>query len=164
MKHLIGTTRNDIPVHVDLIRSQAAAHIARQPYLLGLVREALGKVTAHGATANLEHDMGRAIGYDFVVQTTDADSIYYAQLVRDTLYTRFTKNGKPAPTQYLTMVLRRAKDNTYDLYDTWIGRISPPRPGSANETDESRPYWANHAFVLDHQSLQLRTITKVCPY
>lgn len=164
MKHPVGRTRNGIPVYVDLIRSQAAAHISQRPSLLGLVEKALSEITANDSEIRIEYDMGRAIGYNFVVKTTTEDSIMYAQVLRDNTYTRFIKNGKPLPTQYLTILLQRDDDNAYELHDTWIGRIRPPRPGSDNETTASKSYWANHAFVLDNQSLQARTVTKVCPY
>lgn len=164
MKHTVALTRNGIPVYVDLVRSQAAIHIARQPRLLGLVKEALEKISARTREISIEQDMGRTIGYNFVVETTDKDTVLYAQCVRDTTYTRFVKNGKPKLTRFLTIVLRHDEDGNYELHDTWIGRLSPPRPGSTQETEGSKEYWANHAFVLDGQPLQLSTVTKVCPY
>jgi len=164
MRHPVAHTRNGIPVYVDLIRSKAAAHIARQPRLLGLVKEALNKVTARGERVRIEQDMGRAIGYNFVVKTTEKDTVLYAQCVRDTIYTRFVKNGKPTPTKFLVLILYYDQNGGYELHDTWIGRLSPPRPGSDEETDQSKQYWAEHAYVLDGQSLQINTVTKVCPY
>ena len=64
MKHPIGQTANSTPVYVDLTRSQAAVHIAQQPQLPGLVKEALAKLTATGPTISVEHDMGRNIGLE----------------------------------------------------------------------------------------------------
>ncbi len=164
MKHPIGQTANGTPVYVDLTRSQAAAHIAQQPYLPGLIKEALAKLSATGPVVSIEQDMGRNIGYNFVVETTDKDTVLYARLLRDEVYTRFVKNGKPAQTSYLTIILELDSDNEYELVDTWIGRINPPRPGSTHETVKSKPYWAKHAFVFDNQSVQSSTITKKCPY
>lgn len=164
MKHPIGQSRNGIAVHVDLIQSQAAKHIAQQPHLLNLIAEALQQTTLHGDEAVIERDMGRAVGYNFVVKTTASDTVFYAQVLRDDTYTRFVKNGKPLSTQYMSMVLRRDKDAGYELVDAWIGRLSPPRPGTADETDESKPFWESHAIILGNESLQLRTVTKVCPY
>ncbi|HEX3568437.1 MAG TPA: hypothetical protein VHT70_02040 [Candidatus Saccharimonadales bacterium] len=164
MKHTIGQTRNGMQVQVDLIGSQAARHIAQQPRLLMLAKEVLEKIAAKGATVNVECDMGRPIGYSFLVATKDTDTILYARLLKDEIYTRFVKNGKPFSTPYLTVSLTQDKDNNYELSDIWIGRLTPPRPGSVNETTESRSYWLEHAFVLDNQPLQLRTVTKTCPY
>jgi hypothetical protein len=164
VKHPIGQTRNGIAVHVDLVRSEAAKNIAQQPHLLNLVAEALQQTTVSNPNAKIEHDMGRVIGYNFVLKTTGSDSVFYAQLLRDETYTRFVKNGKPLPTQCLSMVLKRNQDGECELINAWIGPLSPPRPGTADEIAESKPYWAEHAVLLSNESLQLRSITKVCPY
>lgn len=164
MKHPIGHTSNGTPVYVDLIHSDAAAHIAQQPHLLGLVKEVLRKTALHDSEINIEHDMGRTIGYDFVVSTTDNDVVFYARPLQDSIYARFVKNGKPVSAQHLALTLRRDEEGSYELLDTWVGHLSPPRPGSVRETTESKPYWAKHAFVLDNQPIQSRTLTKVCPY
>ncbi|HSX32282.1 MAG TPA: hypothetical protein VLF43_03405 [Candidatus Saccharimonadales bacterium] len=164
MKHSIGHTRNGIPVYVELISSMAGRHIAQQPSLLGLIKEALRDTKASGAKLNVECDMGRPVGYNYVVETTEKDTIVYACLMHDDVYTRFVKNGKPLATQYLTMTLYRDTHGHYELKDAWVGRNTPPRPGTPNESAESKPYWENHAFVLDNQAVQTRTVTKVCPY
>lgn len=164
MKHRIGKTRNDVPVYVDLIDSDAAKHIAQQPHLLGLVEEVIRGTTLSDSEVSFEVDMARPIGYDFVVNTTDKDTVFYAQLLRDSVFTRFVKNGKPAPTQHLALILRCDDEGDYELLDTWIGHIRPPLPGSANENPSSKSYWATHALVLDNQPIQSRTLTKECPY
>jgi len=165
MKHPLGHSRNDVAVQVDLIHSEAAKRIAHQPHLLGLAGEVLQKVALRGPKVVIEHDTGRTIGYSFVVPTADTDTIFYAQLLHDKTYTRFVKNGKPFSTQYLTLILHRNEnDSAYELADIWIGRLSPPRPGSLDETAESKPYWAEHAYILGDQSLQVQTVTKICPY
>lgn len=164
MKHPVGQTRNGIAVHVDLIQSQAAKHISQQPHLLNLISEALQGTTVHGANPVIERDMGRPIGYNFVVETSGTDTVFYAQVLRDDTYTRFIKNGKPLATQYLSMLLKKNEAGEYDLIDAWIGRLSPPRPGTTGENAESKPFWESHAIILGNESLQLRTVTKVCPY
>lgn len=167
MSHLIGKTRNDIAVYVDLIGSDAAKHIAQRPHLMKLAAEVLKTMSPRGATASIEYDMGRPIGYDFVVATpADAgDAVFYAQIAKDTTYTRFIKNQKPKATQSLSVMLERNPENaSYNLLDVWIGHLSPPRPGSDEENTDSKPYWAEHACIFDNQPLQLRTLTKDCPY
>lgn len=164
MKHPIGYAQNGSFVYVDLIQSAAAVHIARQPQLLSLVQEMLRKTRLREAQIMLEYDMERTVGYDFVVGTTDTDTIFYAKPLRDDVYARYVKNGKPTPSQHLALVLQRDDQGDYELVDTWVGHISPPRPGSPNETAESKSYWSTHAFVPDSQLIQLRTHTKECPY
>jgi hypothetical protein len=164
MKHAIAQTRNGAEVYVNLVRSPAAAHIAAQPYLLGLVKEALAPSSLKANIVSIEQDMGRDIGYDFVAETKDGDAVFYAQLVHQETFTRFVKNTKPRATHYLTMVLKRDDEGQYELDDTWVGRLSPPLPGSYNETQDSKSYWSTHAYIFDRQPLQLRTVTRVCPY
>ena len=164
--HFISYTRNNVPVFIDLIRSNAAKQVAQQPYLLTLTTEVLKSITLDGRTAmSIEHDMGRPIGYDFVVATPTNDGIFYARLLRDDAYTRFIKNGKPLSTRYLTIILSIDPVGTqYNIENVWIGRLTPPRPGSAKETAKSKPYWDKHAYVFENQPIQSSTLTKTCPY
>ena len=164
MKHIIGQTNNDITLYVDLISSQAGVKIARQPYLLGLLRELIQRTKITGKELQFDQDMGRPVGLESIVETSDGDSIIYAQKLKDPTYTRFVKNAKPKPTQYVTIIVQKDDDGSYELLDTWIGRLTPPRPGSNYENAESRPYWESHAYVLDGEPVQSKSITKVCPY
>ncbi len=164
MKHLVGTSRNEATIYVDLIQSETARHIARWPYLLGLAREVLQQTALKGNDVTIARDMGRSVGYEFIVPTTDVSKVFYAKVVREDVYTRFVRERKPTSTQILTMSLKRREPGVYELIGVWAGRVGPPRPGSINETAESRPFWANHAYLLDKESLQSQTITKDCPY
>ena len=164
MKHLIGESQNGIPIYVQLIGSQAGESIARQPQLLSLAKEMFAKVMLRGTKINLEYDMDRPVGYDFVVETSAKDTILYGRLLKDDVYTRFVKNGQPQPTNYITVTLLQSSNDNYELSDIWLGRLMPPRPGSENETADSKSYWSSHALILDNQRLQLQTMTKTCPY
>jgi hypothetical protein len=164
VKHLVGKTCNGIHVYTQLIGSKAGEHIARQPQLLSLAKEVLETATLHGQKTNIEYDLKRPIGYSLTVETTDKDTIFYGRLVKDDIYTRFVKNGKPLPTSYLTVTLTKGSDSNYELSDIWIGQLTPPRPGSINEIAESKSYWSNHALIMNGQPLQLQTLTKTCPY
>ena len=164
MKHVIGKTNNGVTVYVDLISSQAANQISRQPYLLGLLKDLVKRTVITGKELQFDQDMGHVVGHESIVETSDADTIIYAQKLKDKTYTRFVKNGKPKPTQYITLILDKDSDDEYQLVDTWIGRLSPPRPGSLHENSDSKVYWAAHAYVLDGEPVQSKSITKVCPY
>lgn len=164
MRHVAGYTKNELVVYVDLINSQAAPHIAAQPHLLGLAKEALGQVKARGERLKLEHDTGRPIGFENVVEVPADEKVLYARLMNDDLYSRFTRKGEPKRTSYISFTLRREGAGSYVLADAWIGRLKPPRPGSPNETPASREYWSNHAFLLDTQLMQKHSRTEVCPY
>lgn len=164
MKHLVGHTKNNALVHVDLILSPAARHIANHPHLLNVIKEALLHTNIKGAEYRLEYDLARVIGYENVVQTSTTDKIMYARLIRDPVYSRFTKKGEPKHSTYISILLELQDDDSYDITDAWIGRLRPPRPGSSNEQEASKEYWENHAFLLDSQVLQPRTSTTTCPY
>lgn len=164
MHHLIGNSRNGANVYVNLIQSDIAKQISWQPHLLGLVREVLEKTSLKGPGVVVERDMGRPIGYSFVVATTDANKVFYAKLLRESVYTRFVRDVQPASTQFLTLALSRNPDGSYALNSITVGKAVPPRPGSPDETELSRPYWAEHAYVFDKQSVQTQSLTKECPY
>ncbi|HEV7454100.1 MAG TPA: hypothetical protein VGO07_02470 [Candidatus Saccharimonadales bacterium] len=164
MTHPIVSTPKGEHVYVDLVKSNAAANIALKPHLLTLVRQVLKQIQPEGDNVRMEQDMGHNVGYTSIVKTTDADTIIYAQLPYDPIYTRFVKNSKPPQTKYVSIILKRDDGGNYELQNAWIGKLNPPRPGTEGETAESRPYWAEHAFVYDGQQVQPRSVTKTCPY
>jgi hypothetical protein len=166
MKHPVATTRNGKIVYVDLVNSAAAITIAQQPHLATLVKEVLQQTKVSTPTMCIEQDMRRPIGYDNVVETSDDANVFYAKLLRDPHYTRLIKNGKPLATNYLSIMLEEKadKEGDYQLKDVWIGKNRPARPECDNETADSRDFWAHHAFVLEGQQVQPRTLTRTCPY
>jgi len=164
MMHLIGMTRNNIEVHVDLVNSRAAKQIAQRPHLLTLASEAIGVLDIKKTHMITTHDMGRTVGYDFVVEVTDAESVFYAQLVKELIFTPFTKKGKPASTRLLTMILGYDEHDGYFLDDLWPGAFRPPVPGDTMETKSSKDYWSTHAYVFEDQHVKASSITRECPY
>lgn len=164
MRHSVGQTQNGLQVYAHLTGSKVGKSVSRQPRLLTLAQEMLTSVKLRGPEICVEYDMRRQIGYDFIISTTDTDTVFYARLTGDTIYTRFVKNGEPSPSSYLTLILLQDSDKNYELSDVWIGHPNPPRPGSVDETAESKPYWSNHAIILGDQSLQSQSLTKTCPY
>lgn len=151
-------------VYAQLISSYTGQLIARQPQLLTLAQEMLASVTVYEPKISIEHNMGRVVGYSFTIATNEKDAVFYGQILKDTIYTRFVKNGKPVPTNYLTVSLHKERETVYELSDIWIGRLIPARPGTDKETAQSKSYWSNHAVILDGQRIQQHTITKTCPY
>lgn len=164
MMHTICTTKNGRRVSVDLVSSQAAAQISRRPHFLTYVSEALSKATLGVARQAVTHDLGRTIGYDFVVETHDSEAVFYAQITKETIYTPFTKKGEPAATSLLTMVLTYSEADGYILEDLWPGSFRPPRPGDTAATNESQEYWRSHAYIFEDQHLRASSITRECPY
>lgn len=159
----IATTRNGYEVFVDTVGSHAATHLADDSDLLGLVVELLSRTDIHGENVAFEKNMGRVIGEMDLVETDDTDEIIYAKRVNRENYTRFVRNRERAPTQYLTIILKK-HDDGYELWSAWIGRLVPPFPGDEHERPESKDFWASHALVWGKQSTRKETITDIQPW
>lgn len=163
MQHPVAHEQNGVLIFVDLIRSPAAKRIAEQPQLLRFAQEILRGQQLAGTMLTLECNLQRQVGTSQIIATAANDTIFYARLTKDDLYTRFVKTNKPQPTQVVTMRLQK-HDAGYELHDIWFGLPYPPRPGSSDETAESEEFWQSHAFVYESQPLQASSITKICPY
>ncbi|MEX1995319.1 MAG: hypothetical protein WD887_00880 [Candidatus Saccharimonadales bacterium] len=163
-KYMIMRSKVGYEVYVNLITSSAGQYLSRQPYIINLIKEVLGDKKLTGAEVAIEHDMGRVIGNTDIVETTEKDTIFYAQPNKKNIFSRFAKNRFPSPSQKLTILLSKDEDGNYELRDTWIGPCSPPFPGDENATAKSKSYWQKHALVQDARAVQSKTITKICPY
>lgn len=151
-------------VYVNLISSSAGHYASRYPQVINLMKEALSSAKLDGPAVTVEKDMGRVIGNTDIVKTTEKDTIYYAQPIKQTVFSRIARNRLPAPSRKLTMHLKLDKAGNYEIADAWIGPSSPPFPGDKHETANSKAYWQTHALVQDAQRVQSQSITKVCPY
>lgn len=163
-KHHITLLSNGSEVYVNLISSSAGHYLSRQPYVINLIKEVLKSTDLKEEKITIESDMGRIIGNTDVVETSDKDTIFYAQPHKKSSYSRYAKNRYALPSQKLSIILQKDSENNYELIDTWIGAHNPPFPGDKNETATSRSYWETHAFVQDSQLVQSKSITKDCPY
>jgi hypothetical protein len=163
-RYVIAKTARGQEVYVNLITSPAGKYLSRQPYLIGHIKEVLAPLKFSAPQMSIERDMGRVIGNTDIIDTTDKDSIFYAQPIKKSVFSRYAKNRSPLPSHKLTIILKRDDGGDYEVADTWIGPCSPPFPGDEHETDTSKQYWETHALVQDAQLVQSKTITKVCPY
>lgn len=163
-QHVIATSANGKEVYVYLIQTPAATQISRQPHLATLIKEVVEQLNLTTPQISIEQDMGRAIGYGELLQTTDKDTVFYAKQPKSDLYTRFVKNKKSNATSFLSIVLIEDDSGSYELRDVWIGKAFPPLPGDKKETDQSKAYWENHAVAYNGQPLLASTQTKDCPY
>lgn len=164
MMHTVGVTRNEQLVRVDLAHSNAAHTISLRPHLLTLAGEALSGIVLDDASLIITRDMGRAIGYDFVVEMIDRETVFYAQVANSAVFTPFTKKGDPASTNLLTMVLRHSETDGYYLDDLWPGPFRPSLPDGETPIDGASDYWAQHAYIFEDQRLKASSITRTCPY
>jgi hypothetical protein len=164
--HTLATDQNGHEIIVNLTShgSAAALQISEQPHLLTLAKEILEKVTVQGNEQLIEKDMGRTIGSNFMVETTSADTILYAQQLKQEWYTRYVKNRSARDTTFLTLDLQRVNATTYELIDIFMGRTRPAVPGHPDESATSKGYWATHAVIWGSQKIRSNTITKDCPW
>lgn len=163
-KYTIVESRHGYEIYVNLITSSAGHYLSRQPYVINLIKEVLAPMKLDGSKLSIERDMGRTIGNTDIVETSEKDTIFYAQPHKKSVYSRYARNRNPSPSQKLTLILEQDTDGNYELSDTWIGPCSPPFPGDEQATESSKTYWESHALVMDHQVIQSKTITKVRPY
>jgi hypothetical protein len=165
MLHPVITLLDGTEVYVNLINAEVSRSIAKQPHLVGLVKEILQKKTLTGLEVRIQQDMGRIVGHDFVITTKEDGNIFYAKVLHEETYTRFIKHGEPRPTQYVAITLKRgADDRAYELCSVRIGRLVPLHPDMSSGSAESRRYWETHALIHTGEPLQARTISKDCPY
>lgn len=163
-RHVIAHSTEGSEVYVNLISSSAGHYLSRQPYVISLVKEVLSSRSLTDARVTIEHDMGRVIGTTDIIETNEKDAIFYAQPNKKSVFSRYARNRSPSPSRTLTIILVQDEAGNYELSETWIGPYSPPFPGDVNETAKSKAYWETHALAQDTESVQSKTITKICPY
>ena len=163
-KYVISRSLGGYEIYVNLIASNAGQYLSRHPYIINLIKEVLVPMKLKSSEVTIERDMGRIIGNTDIIETTEKDTIFYAQPTKKSVFSRYAKNRYPSPSRSLTIVLKKDEEGNYELEETWIGPHTPPFPGDENATDKSKPYWQTHALVQDAQTVQAKTITKVCPY
>jgi hypothetical protein len=163
-KFVLYKSSNEYEVYVNLITSPAGFYLSRRPHVIALIRELVSTKKLRGDRVVIEQNMGRDIGTTDIVSTSDADTIYYAQPLKSETYARFAKSRYPQTSNLLTVVAIRDSDGNYEVSDAWIGSKHPAFPGDKHATADSIEYWKTHALVQDAQVVQIRTITKTCPY
>jgi hypothetical protein len=163
-KHIIGRTKNNKIVYVNMQGSHAATHINDTPNLPELVQELVASLAPNEDNIYIDKDMGREVGLSDLVETDETDKILYAKRLNRDNYTRFARNRKAEPTNLVTVVLRKDPTGNYELWSAWIGPATPQFPGDESETPESKPFWQKHALVWGNQAIQLNTEREDWPW
>lgn len=163
LHHVIGHSSNGRQVYGFLTRKNLAEVIGRNPRILALIKEIVEQKDLTLAIENLQHDLGRAIGYSEVIKTEITDDIFYAQQTKSGDYTRFVKHRKAKPTSFLSFVLARDDNDNYELQQVAFGKRSAPLPEESS-SEASDKYWATHAVVYNGQPIQTNTVQKASPY
>ena len=164
-KEFITTTKNGFNVYVETVNSHAATHLQDHPELFDLIKEVLSEYSVNENKIRFETDMGRDIGLTDLVETTDADDVFYAKRPNREKYTRFVNNTEPRMTHFVTIELNIINDTDYEVFTAFIGRLTPPFPyGKDDSNEQARTFWNNHALVTGNQEYLLETVTTECPW
>lgn len=163
-KFMLSDADASCKVYVNLISTSVGQYLSRRPQVIALIKELLVARELSGAHMIIEQDMGRNIGTTDVVVTSEHDNIYYAQPVKTEVFSRFAKNRNAQVSPMLTVIVEQDNTGDYMVSNAWIGAYFPPFPGDVHETTQSKTFWQNHAMVHNAQAIQLKTVTKECPY
>lgn len=165
---LLCQSANVRPVYFDSVNSHTATHFADKPSLREIVAGILVKKELSGPIVIIDEDIGEPIGVSDVVEIDETDEIVYAMRIlrEEQGYVPFTKSRAAQPCSHVSMHLVELEDNrAYELASAWIGEYeSPPFPGDAQATAESRDYWSKRAFVWGSQTIIPGTELSSCPW
>ena len=162
--HLIAISANGKQVYANLTSKPLSTNVSNNPHLLRLAEEAVTSSNLKGETPQLEYVVDHPIGRSELIETNDADVIFYARETKTSGFTRFVKNRQSLPTGCITVSLTRDGDDEYEITNIWIGETYPVTPDHEDATAESATFWANHAVVYNGQSIVSSTLTKTSPY
>ena len=142
------------------------SHLKDHPTVLPVIPEALGKISSHDRETIVEEvDLGRVVGENLRVKTTDADEIVYARRPGRAGHTRFVKNRNPEPCAHVVVILHRLKGGDYAIATAFIGTRCPAEPWDTRwATEESLPFWREHALVWGEAKVVPGTETTECPW
>ena len=150
----------------EVVFGRPDSHAVSHATVLPLLGEALAQIHS-GQREDIveETDLGRNVGDNIRVATSDNDEVVYAQRPNRQGLTRFVKNRKPEPCSTVTIILKRSPDSNYVLVTAYIGTRAPAEPWDPKwATDESVPFWNTHALVWGCEETVPGTETTECPW
>ena len=120
-----------------------------------LLSEALSTVHSEGQRRiKSTVDLGRRVGENRCVRTSEGDLIEYLKIGTRFGYGRFVKGRKPVPSTRVTVMLAW-RQSFYVVLDAYVGPLAPPWPWDPRADPNSAEYWrsvefwACHALVLE---------------
>lgn len=167
-KEFLCKSKNGVEVVYDPVHSHAATHLEDTSQLKDLVIEVLTSTDLKNDRVETYVDMGRIVGTSDVVDVDDTDEIVYAlRKNRDEDgWVPFAKTRKAQPCPYVSVVLAKQDNTSYELVSAWVGTLGDdePFPNSPDATDKSIAYWSKHAFVWGSQGIKPGTLRSDCPW
>ncbi len=162
-------SKNNVTVTYDPVDSNAATHLEDTPQLKELVIQVVTNMVLDVDKIKTYVDMGKTVGTCDVVDVDDTDEILYAARKNrmDDGLVPFTTTRPAATCQYVTVVLEKQPNESYELSSAWIGVLDEddePFPGSADATEDSISFWSKRAFVWGSQEIIPGTETTAYPW
>ena len=87
------------------------------------------------------------VGHSTCVVTRPGDKIVFARRLHRRGISRFVKNRRPEPTQFVTVILRRTGKGDYQVKTAYFGLPAPSEPWGNRVKPGPRHFWRCHAFV-----------------
>jgi hypothetical protein len=132
-------------------RSPSHIHPGVRPFLKGILAR-INSRRRHAIVEVVEHS--HLVGHSSCVTTRPGDKIVFARRVNRRGISRFVKNRRSEPTQFVTVILRRTERGDYQLKTAYFGEPAPREPwGDSSASRTSRDFWRRHAFAWGTESI-----------
>ena len=136
---------------IEIFRHPTESHSHRPD----LDAEAVSRVSIDGRFFVCETvDFSRTIGFDHLVETTDADEIVLYKRGSRSYESRMVPGRKAEPTSQVTAIICKCGpedgeewDGKYVLITLFEGDPGRPEPFGKDDVPENRAFWARHALV-----------------
>ena len=147
MKKLIGKTKNGLDVYVILADEHMLAH---KDATEELIAEAVSKVTYEPTFWMGSVEMGRIVGKDACVVTTDADDIRMMCRPGREIESRMVFNREPEDTTLFTVGMCTDDDGLVTVFTSFPGLKAPKELNDPRLREEERAeaeeFWSKHAL------------------
>ena len=152
MKELLAKTNNGVDVYMDVEDTHMLAH---KGVPTELIAEAVSKVVYNPTFFIGEVEMGRVVGVDGCVKTSDTDDVFFACREGRSTPSRLVRGRKAEPTTKMVVGICNDSDDNgvVTLFTAFFGVKAPKELDDPRMTEAERPeaekFWADHALVVD---------------
>jgi len=147
MKKLIGKTKNAYDVYIIINHKHMLAH---KDVTHALIAEAVSKVEYLPTFFMNSIDMGRIIGKDACVKTSDADDVRMVRRPGRKIKSRMVFNREPEDTNLLTVGMFTDDDGLVTVFTAYPGLRAPKELNDPRlrkeERAEAEAFWSTHAL------------------
>lgn len=153
-KRLIGKTKNGKDVFAINADSHMAAHAAVTDEMMA---EAIKLIDYQAPFQMVTVDLGRIIGTDNCVETTDSDDVKMMYRKGRDGKTPIVFGREAEETTSLTVGICTDEDSLETIFTAFTGKIAPKEPWdpriNPEEKAESENFWKHHALVYDESAI-----------